>query len=278
MASGWIVDKEPTTEAEGCKHKECEVCGEKLQTEAIEKLYLTATTDSKGEAVVGGYLVIVTDTQNPAANAKVSLNKSGSISIRLPNGRILDYADQTTVTVLLTKDKSPVQGMILAVTDKNDNYCAGATDKSGQLTVSAANGYTNGDGKVTFGYEDKEGNRQTLTVIMTGHETGRPIENAYVTIEKSTSQAVTADMFISIVRKYTRAKKLTPRMLNELIEKIEVHQAEKVDGVWEQHLTIQYNCIGAIDIPDVLPLPYPEVSVNTRKGVVATYVPNTLTA
>ena len=73
---------------------------------------------------------------------------------------------------------------------------------------------------------------------MTGHETGRPIENAYVTIEKSTSQAVTADMFISIVRKYTRAKKLTPRMLNELIEKIEVHQAEKVDGVWEQHLTI----------------------------------------
>ncbi len=95
-------------------------------------------------------------------------------------------------------------------------------------------------------------------------------------LEKSTSQAVTADMFISIVRKYTRAKKLTPRMLNELIEKIEVHQAEKVNGVWEQRLTIHYNCIGAIDIPDVLPLPYPEVSVNTRKGVVVTYVPNTL--
>lgn len=95
-------------------------------------------------------------------------------------------------------------------------------------------------------------------------------------LEKSTSQALTADMFISIVRKYTRAKKLTPRMLNELIEKIEVHQAEKVNGVWEQRLTIHYNCIGAIDIPDVLPLPYPEVSVNTRKGVVVNYVPNTL--
>ena len=95
-------------------------------------------------------------------------------------------------------------------------------------------------------------------------------------LEKSTSQAVTADMFISIVRKYTRAKKLTPRMLNELIEKIEVHQAVKVNGVWEQRLTIHYNCIGAIDIPDVLPLPYPKVSVNTRKGVVVSYVPNTL--
>jgi len=95
-------------------------------------------------------------------------------------------------------------------------------------------------------------------------------------IEKSASQAVTADMFISIVRKYTRAKKLTPRMLNELVHKIEVHQAEKVNGVWEQRLTIHYNCIGAIDIPDVLPLPSPEVSVNTRKGVIVNYVPNTL--
>ena len=37
-------------------------------------------------------------------------------------------------------------------------------------------------------------------------------------------------MFMASVRKYTRARKLTPRMLNELIEKIEVHQSEKIDG------------------------------------------------
>ena len=95
-------------------------------------------------------------------------------------------------------------------------------------------------------------------------------------LDNSTSKSVTADMFISIVRKYTRARKLTPRMLGELIERIEVHQAEKVNGVWEQRLTIVYNCIGAIDIPTALPLPYPEVSVNTRKGVIVNYVPNTL--
>ena len=35
---------------------------------------------------------------------------------------------------------------------------------------------------------------------------------------------MTTDLFISLVRKYTRARKLTPRMLNELIEKIEVFQ------------------------------------------------------
>ena len=37
----------------------------------------------------------------------------------------------------------------------------------------------------------------------------------YYNTEKS--KAVTADMFMTSVRKYTRARKLTPRMLNELI-------------------------------------------------------------
>ena len=79
--------------------------------------------------------------------------------------------------------------------------------------------------------------------------------------------------YIGLVRKYTRARKLTPRMLNELIEKIEVFNAEKIDGVWEQRLRIHYNCVGTIEIPTVLPLPIPEVSVNTRKGVVVNYAP-----
>ena len=92
-------------------------------------------------------------------------------------------------------------------------------------------------------------------------------------MDKLSSKAVTADMFISTVRKYTRAKVLTPRMLNELIDRIEVHQAEKIGGEWVQHLTIHYNCVGAIFIPEVFPLPVPEVSVNTRKGVVVNYAP-----
>ena len=92
-------------------------------------------------------------------------------------------------------------------------------------------------------------------------------------IEKQSSRTMTTDMFISLVRKYTRAKKLTPRMLNELVEKIEVFNAEKVNGVWEQRLRIHYNCVGIIEIPSALPLPTPDVSVNTRKGVVVNYAP-----
>ena len=95
-------------------------------------------------------------------------------------------------------------------------------------------------------------------------------------IDKQSSQSMTTDMFISLVRKYTRARKLTPRMLNELIEKIEVFNAEKVDGVWEQRLRIHYNCVGVIEIPELIPLPAPEVSVNTRKGVVVNYAPSTI--
>ena len=92
-------------------------------------------------------------------------------------------------------------------------------------------------------------------------------------IEKQSSQAMTTDMFISLVRKYTRARKLTPRMLNELVEKIEVYHAEKIDGVWEQRLRIHYNCVGEITIPKMLPLPIPDVTVNTRKGVFVNYAP-----
>ena len=183
----WIIDKEPTTDSEGSKHKECTVCGEKLETQPIEKIYNSATTDSKGEAVVGGYLVTVTDadTKNPIANAAVAIHKDNSISIRLPNSRLLDYADQTTVTVQLVKDKSAVPDMSIAVTDKNDNYAADKTNKAGQITVPTGSGKINEDGKVTTGYEDADGDRWTLTVKVIRTDTKRPISGSAVSIGKT---------------------------------------------------------------------------------------------
>ncbi len=82
---------------------------------------------------------------------------------------------------------------------------------------------------------------------------------------------MTADAFISTVRKYTRAKKLSERMLNELIERIEVYQSEMIDGVWQQRLKIHYNCVGAIEIPDSLVLP--DITMQTRRGVTVSYDP-----
>ncbi len=180
----WIIDQEPTTDSEGSKHKECTVCGETLETKEIEKIYNQATTDSKGEATVGGYLVIVTDTdtKDPVANATVALHTDNTLSIRLPSGRLLDYDDQTTIQVQLVKDKSPVAGMGVSVTDRNDNFSTGKTDTAGQITVPSTTGTTNGDGNATVGWEDADGNRHTLTVKVERTETGRPIQGSEVSM------------------------------------------------------------------------------------------------
>lgn len=92
-------------------------------------------------------------------------------------------------------------------------------------------------------------------------------------LDKEEKRALTTDNFLAIIRKYTRARKLTPRMLNELIERIDVYHAEKIEGVHVQRLVIHYNCIGPIDIPEALDLAVPEVVVNTRKGVAVCYEP-----
>lgn len=72
----------------------------------------------------------------------------------------------------LVKDKSAVPGMSISVTDKNDNYAAGKTDKAGQVTVPTGSGKTNEDGKVTAGYEDADGDRWTLTIKVEHTDTG----------------------------------------------------------------------------------------------------------
>lgn len=88
-----------------------------------------------------------------------------------------------------------------------------------------------------------------------------------------TEKVVNTKNFVAAVRKYTRVKKLTPLMLNELIEKIEVYHMEIIDGQRTQKVVIHYNCIGVITIPDELSIPEPEISLGTRQGVEVTYLP-----
>ena len=185
--SDWIVDLAPTMDSEGRKHIECKDCGTILQTTILEKLYRSATTDSKGEAVVNGYLVIVTDTdtKNPIANAKVVLNEDGTISVILPDGRILDYGDLTSVSVYLTKDKTPVKNITIYVTDKNGNYAPDTTDQNGQVTVPGEDGQTGGEGNITVGGTDTENDPYTITVTVLDGRNNRPIEDATVTIGKT---------------------------------------------------------------------------------------------
>ena len=119
--------------------------------------------------------------------------------------------------------------------------------------------------------DDERFARMSKQYTLEQKELAEKIKAVRSELDKQETKAMTADMFISTVRKYTRAKKLTEYMLSELIERIEVHQYERVDGVNRQRLTIRYNCVGEIEIPDALTLP--EITVQTRKGVAVCYSP-----
>ena len=103
------------------------------------------------------------------------------------------------------------------------------------------------------------------------HELVSLIDSLSTELDQQSGKVMTTDFFIETVRKYTRTRKLTQRMLTELIERIEVHHAEKIDGVQVQKLKIHYTCIGSIAIPDALPLTEPDVLIQTRKGVAVSY-------
>lgn len=73
------------------------------------------------------------------------------------------------------------------------------------------------------------------------------------------------------VRKYTEIKELTPTIVNELIEKIVVHQAQGTGKNKTQQLEIYYNFVGVLDMPQLMALPQ-SVTVDTRQGVAVEYI------
>ena len=95
-------------------------------------------------------------------------------------------------------------------------------------------------------------------------------------LDEVMGKEMTSEKFIKAIKKYTRVKKLTANMLNELIEHIEVHSAEKINGAKTQKLVIYYNCIGSIEIPKDIPIPEPDITLNTRKGVNLSYLPSSV--
>ena len=93
-------------------------------------------------------------------------------------------------------------------------------------------------------------------------------------LKKTEGKRMDVDQFLESVRRYTNAKKVTKRMVTELIDHIEVYHAEKdEDGVATQRVTIFYNCIGAFDVPDRRKIPEADILMETRKGVAVNYAP-----
>ena len=64
-------------------------------------------------------------------------------------------------------------------------------------------------------------------------------------------EEVTADFqaFLANIRKYTDITELTPTILNEFIQRIDIHAPDKSSGKRVQQIDIFYNAVGVIDIP-----------------------------
>lgn len=68
---------------------------------------------------------------------------------------------------------------------------------------------------------------------------------------ESNSNAAKPSKFIALVRKYRDYTELTDMMLNEFIEKIVVHEADKSTGDRIQRIDIHFNFIGQFELPQV---------------------------
>jgi hypothetical protein len=128
----------------------------------------------------------------------------------------------------------------------------------------------NASGKVT----DERYYKMTASYEAEQAENAKRIKILRQELQKEQGQQYAADSFISVVRKYTNPTELTQLMLSELIEKIEVYHAEKIDGMTVQRLNIYYNFVGVIELPEFSEQPRNEIIINTRQGVNVTYAPS----
>ena len=68
-------------------------------------------------------------------------------------------------------------------------------------------------------------------------------------VDKAKAQSNNAQLFMAQVNKYSDFTELMPEILRAFIDKVYVHEKEKVDGVTRQTIEIVYNFIGSVELP-----------------------------
>lgn len=86
--------------------------------------------------------------------------------------------------------------------------------------------------KLSKSYEDEQ---RTLS---------EKVQQLHTELDKEQAQAINVAQFISLVKKYNEIDTLTPTIVNEFIERIEVHAPDKSSGHRTQQIDIVYNFIG----------------------------------
>ena len=118
----WIIDVPATIENAGSKHIECERCGEILQTAEIAQLIDKDNSDEDGNAQVGNFSIILTDKDGkPVFDSEISIDVNDNVTIKLPEGRLLDFADRTTITAFFTDTQEPAENLRIFIYDTKNN-------------------------------------------------------------------------------------------------------------------------------------------------------------
>ena len=157
LPSDWITDTPATIEHKGSKHIECERCGLTLQTEELPQLIDKDNSDEDGRSTVGDYFIIITDRNGkPVFDSEIAIDAADNITIKLPEGRLLDYSDRTTISVFRTDTNKGAEGLNIFIADRNNNAATGTTDGNGQLTVPN-NQSSTGDDNGTIGGNEGDG-------------------------------------------------------------------------------------------------------------------------
>ena len=79
------------------------------------------------------------------------------------------------------------------------------------------------------------------------------------------------DNFVTAVRKFMEMETLTPALLKELIERIDVHETEGAGKNRTQRLTIHYRFVGVVELPE-----FPKrqhLKMDMRQSVAIEYIP-----
>ena len=162
-------------------------------------------------------------------------------------------AIQTAAEAALTDEESFKQKMLEAQNAKQmesfrvlEQKIAQAEKRHGELDVLIQNLYeANVLGKLTDKryqmlsqqYEKEQAElEQTLAAA----------KEELSAMEKTTSEA---DQFIRLAKKYPDLTKLTAPILNEFVDKILVHEPEKIDGERSQEIEVHLKFIGRFDLP-----------------------------
>lgn len=128
-------------------------------------------TDDTGKVRIDGMYVFVNDEKGAISNAFVKLNDDDTVSVALPDGTNIDYANRITVTVT-DKDGNPLKDISVTVSDKTEKSLTDKTDENGKMVVPPlSEDMTDSEGKAKVnGYN----------VVIT--DKIKPIENAFITI------------------------------------------------------------------------------------------------